>query len=97
MTLRLGALSASWWTGLSGMLEGLRPNGVWCWCCWVAAGSLSKVSEGEELVGEPGGVGLTRGEETGVGGGEFFSGIEAGACSLPAQRVVARKALTKSG
>lgn len=28
-------------------------------------------------MGEPGGVGLTRGDETGVGGGEFFCGIEA--------------------
>lgn len=47
---------------------------------------MSIISDDGELVGDPGGVGLTRGEETGVGGGEFFRGIEAGAWSLPAQR-----------
>jgi len=76
MTLRLDALSGGW-TGVSGMLEGLRPNGDCCWR-WVLAKSLSI---GSELVGDPGGVGLTRGEDTGVGGGEVFCGIEASAWS----------------
>ena len=86
MTLRLGALSGAW-TGLSGMLEGPRLNEDCCWCCWVAAKLFSIAPEGEEPVGDSGGVGLTRGDETGVGGGEFFCGIEAGAWSLPARKI----------